>query len=51
MNTGGTKDPVELAAMAKVDITTDKPLNDTIDFISHLVDEVERLTIEIENEQ
>lgn len=51
LNAGGTKNPVELAAMAKVDITTDKPLNDTIDFIAFLVDEVERLTIEIENEQ
>ena len=34
--------------MAGVDITTDQPLRDTIAYIGHLIDELERLTLEIE---
>ena len=45
---GGTKTPVELAAMAKVDITTDQPLLNTIEHISQMIDEIIALTEEIE---
>jgi len=48
LKAGGTKSPVELAQMAGVDITTDKPLRETIDYIGELVDELEKLTEEIE---
>lgn len=45
---GGTKDPVGLAKIAGFDITTDGPLNATIDYIGSLVDEICRLTEEID---
>lgn len=48
LKSGGTKTPVELAQMAKIDITTDEPLKETIAYIGELVDELERLTEEIE---
>lgn len=48
LKSGGTKSPVELAKMAGIDITTDKPLKDTIAYIGELVDELEKLTEEIE---
>ncbi|WP_017549006.1 oligoendopeptidase F [Salinicoccus carnicancri] len=48
LKSGGTKSPVELAQMAGVDITTDKPLKEMIDYIGELVDELEKLTEEIE---
>ncbi|MGE8037178.1 oligoendopeptidase F [Lysinibacillus sp. NPDC093692] len=48
LQAGGTKSPVELAQMAGVDVTTDQPLRDTIAYIGHLVDELERLTTEME---
>ncbi len=48
LKAGGTKSPVELAQMAGVDITTEKPLQETIDYIGELVDELEKLTNEIE---
>ncbi|MGE7839720.1 oligoendopeptidase F [Lysinibacillus sp. NPDC093712] len=48
LQAGGTKSPVELAQMAGVDVTTDQPLRDTIAYIGHLIDELERLTEEIE---
>lgn len=41
---GGTKTPEELAKMAKIDITTSKPLDETIDYIGSLIDEIIRLT-------
>lgn len=47
LKAGGTKSPVELAQMAGVDITTDKPLKDTIAYIGSLIDELESLTEEI----
>jgi len=47
---GGTKTPVELAAMAKVDITTDQPLLNTIEHISQMIDEIIALTEEIDKE-
>lgn len=48
LKAGGTKSPVELAQMADVDITTEKPLQETIDYIGELVDQLEKLTDEIE---
>ena len=45
---GGTEDPVGLAKIAGVDITTDGPLLDTIAYISSLVDEICRLTEELD---
>lgn len=47
LKAGGTKTPVELAAMAGVDITTEKPLRDTITFIGDMIDQLEQLTAEI----
>lgn len=47
---GGTKNPVELARMAGVDITTERPLLNTISYIGKLIDEIEKLTDEIEKE-
>ena len=45
---GGTKDPVGLARLAGFDITTDVPLNATIDYIGSLIDEICRLTEELD---
>ncbi|WP_167957519.1 oligoendopeptidase F [Anaerosporobacter faecicola] len=41
---GSTKTPVELAAMAGIDITTDQPLLDTIDTIGSMIDEIYELS-------
>lgn len=49
LRAGGTKTPVELAAMAKVDITTDEPLIKTIEYLDHVVNEIIRLTRELNN--
>lgn len=48
LKAGGTKTPVELAKMAGVDITTEKPLLDTIDYIGSIIDEIISLTEEID---
>lgn len=48
LRAGGTKTPAQLAQMAKVDITTDAPLRETIQFIGSLIDELITLTDEIE---
>ena len=48
LRSGGTKKPVELAQMAGVDISTDQPLRETIEYIGELIDELEKLTDEIE---
>lgn len=48
LKAGGTKTPVELAKMAGVDITTDKPLLNTIEHIGNIIDEIIQLTDEIE---
>ena len=50
LKAGGTKTPVELAKMVDVDITTEKPLMETIRFISNMIDEIEELTNQIELE-
>jgi len=49
LKAGGTKTPVELAQMAGVDITTEKPLLHTIEHIGNIIDEIIQLTDEIEN--
>ncbi|MDE6365208.1 MAG: oligoendopeptidase F [Lachnospiraceae bacterium] len=41
---GSTLDPVGLAKLAGIDITTDKPLLDTIAYIGEIIDEIEKLT-------
>ena len=48
LSAGGTMDPTELAAMAGVDITTDAPLLHTIEKIGSMIDEICRLTEEID---
>ena len=45
---GGSKTPLELAKLAGVDIGTDGPLNATIDYIGSLIDEIIKLTEEID---
>ncbi|MFW6237742.1 MAG: oligoendopeptidase F [Halanaerobiales bacterium] len=49
LRAGGTKRPVELASMAGVDITTDRPLRETIEFIGESIETIVELTEEIEN--
>lgn len=44
---GSTEDPVGLAKMAGIDITTDAPLRDTIAYIGQVIDEIEQLTAEL----
>ena len=48
LKAGSTKTPVELANMAGVDITTEKPLLDTIEHIGNIIDEIIKLTEEID---
>ena len=48
LKAGSTLDPVGLAALAKVDITTDGPLLDTIETIGSYIDEICRITEELE---
>lgn len=48
LRAGSTVNPLEFARMAGVDISTDGPLNDTIDYIGSLIDEMITLTDEIE---
>ena len=44
LKAGGTKTPLELARMAGVDISTEKPLLNTIEYIGQLIDEIIRLS-------
>ncbi|MBE5961280.1 MAG: oligoendopeptidase F [Lachnospiraceae bacterium] len=44
LEAGSTKTPVELAALAGIDITTDQPLLDTIDTIGAMIDEICKLS-------
>lgn len=48
LKAGGSKTPVELAQMAGVDIISDEPLKSAIAYIGSLVDEIEKLTDEID---
>ena len=41
---GGTKIPQELANAAGVDVSTDKPLKDTIAYIGSIIDEIEEIS-------
>lgn len=41
---GSTMDPIGLAGLAGIDITTDAPLLDTIAYIGEIIDEIEKLT-------
>lgn len=50
LKAGGTVTPVEFAKLAGVDITTDKPLKDTISHIGNLIEELSSLTEELEKE-
>ncbi len=45
---GASEDPVGLAKIAGFDITTDEPLNATIDYIGSIIDEICELTEEID---
>ena len=44
LSAGSTKDPAQLAALAGIDITTEKPLLDTIEYTGELISEIEALT-------
>ena len=48
LKAGATQDPVGLAKIAGFDITTDGPLNATIDYIGSVIDEICRLTEELD---
>ncbi len=48
LKAGSTGTPIELAKMAGVDITTDKPLLDTIAYLGEIIDEIIRLSDELE---
>ncbi|MGB4589396.1 MAG: oligoendopeptidase F [Clostridiaceae bacterium] len=48
LKAGGTESPVGLAKMGGVDITTEEPLRRTISFIGEIIDELEKLTDELE---
>lgn len=50
LEAGGTLDVIELAKLAKVDITTDAALLDTIEYIGSLIDEIASITDELEAE-
>lgn len=47
LRAGGSKRPDELAQMAGVNITTDKPLRETVQYIGSLVEELETLTAQL----
>ncbi len=48
LKAGSTLDPIGLAALAGVDITTDEPLKNTIAYLGEIIDEIIRLTDELE---
>ena len=50
LRAGSTLDPLGLAKLAGIDISTDQPLLSTIDYIGSIVDEIEKLTEEIEGQ-
>ncbi len=45
---GSTLDPAGLSSLAGIDITTDAPLLNTIAYIGKIIDEIEKLTDELE---
>ncbi len=50
LRAGSTLDPLGLAKLAGIDISTDQPLLSTIDYIGSIVDEIEKLTEEIDGQ-
>ena len=44
---GGSKKPEEIAMMVGVDVSTDKPLKDTISYIGSIIDRIEEISIEL----
>lgn len=44
LKAGGSKNPLELAKMVDVDLSTKEPLIETINFISNMVDEIVEIT-------
>ncbi len=48
LKAGGTKAPIELAKMAGVDITTDEPLLNAIEHVGSMIDEIIRITDELD---
>lgn len=48
LKAGSTLDPVGLGKLAGIDLTTDDPLKNTIDYIGEIVDEIVKLTEEID---
>ena len=48
LTAGSTLDPMGLAKLMQIDISTDEPLNHTIDHIGGMIDEICRLTEEID---
>ena len=50
LRAGSTLNPLGLAKLAGIDISTDQPLLSTIDYIGSIVDEIEKLTEEIEGQ-
>lgn len=47
LKAGGTKSPLELAQMVDIDLSTDKPLKNTIKHIGEIIDEIISLTDEL----
>lgn len=48
LKAGGTKTPAELAMMVDVDLSTEKPLMDTIKYIENMIDEIIELTDQLQ---
>ena len=48
LSAGGSLTPAAMAGLAGVDVTTDAALNATIDYIGELIDEICRLTEELD---
>jgi len=44
LKAGGSKDPLDLAKMADVDLTTDAPLRAMIDYVDEMVEDMIALT-------
>ena len=49
LRAGSTVNPIEFARLAGVDITTEGPLLDTIESIGNMIDEMWRLTEELDS--
>lgn len=49
LKTGGSKNPLDLAKMVNVDLSTEKPLMETIKFIESIIDEIIDITKKLNN--